>query len=455
VKILFELLWLTLCIFFHHLLLSKNANWGTVMAYGIEAAKMVSLDRVFLDTHNPRHKPFEGEPETIAFLCKTEHVLALAEDIAAYGLNPLELFALISDDGGDTYFVAEGNRRLCALLLLNDPNRAPADLHKRFAKAAEAWTPITEIFAVVFPNRDQVRIWLDRIHAGPDNGRGRRSWDSEQKARNTAYSKNDLAQAILDVATKYGFINEKERKGRISTVQKYLANPDLRKSIGLVNTDPDNLMTDLSVEDTAKSFGTFIRDVAERKIYTRSGRRAEDIVGYAGKLIERTGLSGQRVSPRSFTSLGKGGAKPKAKKKSIPSQPKKRANVPHDASLEGAIRAIPSYKLEHLYYSLTSIPLEPHTPLLYVAAWSLLESLTRAHGSTTDFQSYLNKVMLDGLGFPKGDLRTSLTQALRRVSEYGNSTKHDHIAAAFNGLQLSNDIEVLTPLLIKLATEVK
>ena len=54
------------------------------MAYGIQAASMIKLDRVFLDTSNPRHKPFAGEPETIAYLCKDEQVLSLAEDIAKW-----------------------------------------------------------------------------------------------------------------------------------------------------------------------------------------------------------------------------------------------------------------------------------------------------------------------------------------------------------------------------------
>ncbi len=422
------------------------------MAYGIEAAEMIDLDRVFLDTDNPRHKPFKGQPETIAFLCREEQVITLAEDIAKHGLNPLELFALVSDDGGNSYYSAEGNRRLCALQLLNDPDRAPANLRKRFASAAKTWTPIEKIFAVVFQDLNEVRLWRDRIHGGPDHGRGRRSWDAEQKSRNTSYSRNNLSQAILDLAQKRGYITEAERKGRMSTIQKYLANPRLRESIGLATIDPDDMKIDLSEDEFSKIFRAFIRDVAEKKIDTRTGRRAEDIRNYARKLEASIGMSGRRTQPRSLTVSGVKGPRGRG---TSPSQPKGRTKVPHDADIEAAIKAIPSYKLEHLYFSLTSISMGPHTPLLYVAAWSLIECLTRAHGSTSDFQSYLSRQMLNTLGFPKGNAQKSIRQALQRIADYGNSTKHDHTAAAFNGEQLANDIEVLGPLLKKLPEGVK
>lgn len=97
------------------------------MQYGISATKMVSINQIHLYEDNPRHKPVRDQPAAIAHLCRSEQVLALAQDIARIGLNPLELFALVPERDGKSYYVAEGNRRLCALLLLNDPDRAPGD----------------------------------------------------------------------------------------------------------------------------------------------------------------------------------------------------------------------------------------------------------------------------------------------------------------------------------------
>ena len=142
------------------------------MDYGVESA-MIEVDRVFLDLGNPRHVPFEAEKDVIEYLRREEKVLPLAKDIVKHGLNPLEHFALIPD-GDNTYFSAEGNRRLCALKLLIDPDLAPADQRRRFDSASKGWSPIKRLSAVVFKDREEVKLWLDRIHAGFAKGRGRR-----------------------------------------------------------------------------------------------------------------------------------------------------------------------------------------------------------------------------------------------------------------------------------------
>ncbi|MEP6869651.1 MAG: hypothetical protein ABJA20_14160 [Novosphingobium sp.] len=77
--------------------------------------QLVKLDHIYLDLENPRHDLYETEAQAIDFLCRKENVLPLAKDIVRYGVNPLELLAVIPDeaavgnhDGGATYIVAEG-----------------------------------------------------------------------------------------------------------------------------------------------------------------------------------------------------------------------------------------------------------------------------------------------------------------------------------------------------------
>lgn len=86
----------------------------------------VEVDRIFLDQANPRHKLYQSQDEVIDYLCQHESILSLARDIAKNGLNPIEQFALLPDDDAEddasTYIVAEGNRRICALKLLHDPD---------------------------------------------------------------------------------------------------------------------------------------------------------------------------------------------------------------------------------------------------------------------------------------------------------------------------------------------
>src|SRR4029079_1880107 len=88
------------------------------------------LGRIFLNLETPRHEPVTTEAGAIERLCAKEDVPALARDIVLHGTNPLELIGLIQVDARKTeesnpsYFAVEGNRRVCALKLLNDPELA-------------------------------------------------------------------------------------------------------------------------------------------------------------------------------------------------------------------------------------------------------------------------------------------------------------------------------------------
>jgi len=106
----------------------------------------IPLDRIFLFQDNPRHKPCETQVQVIEWLCDNEEVSQLAHDIVQHGLSPLDRFGVIRDhetDGEDaTYIAVEGNRRLCALKLLTDPDLAPPKWKAFFEKHAEIWVPI-------------------------------------------------------------------------------------------------------------------------------------------------------------------------------------------------------------------------------------------------------------------------------------------------------------------------
>ncbi len=423
------------------------------MDYGPAATEMVDFDKVSLDLENPRHDPYGDEEEAIEYLCENEDVLALAKDIVAHGLNPLELFGLLRDDSGG-YIVAEGNRRFCALMLLNDPELAPARFKKDFEKLAAKWTDIDQVFGVTFDDREEVKLWLDRIHAGYNEGRGRRSWNAEQKARNSGYSKNDLAQIILDLGQERGFIDAEERVGRLSTVQRYVVNPIFRDALGLDGSDLSDIRTTMPIDEFDVAFEKFLRDVAERRITTRDDREA--IIRYANQLRTLDGITGTRGDKTSITEPDASDDE-EQEKKDKPKKPKAPSRIPYSQTLMDALEAIPSYKLSKVYYSLCSIGLKTHAPLLYVGAWTFLETLTAVCGrnSTTDFHSFLSGQRLEDLGVGKKADVKSEREAIKRLSELGNSTKHNKTAAAFNGEMLANDMQMLEPTFIALARDAK
>jgi len=130
--------------------------------------------------------------------------------------------------GGTTYWVSEGNRRICALKLLLDPELAPPKFRGAFEKLAEKWIPIDSVSAAVFHNEEALRVWLDRVHNGAQNGIGRKNWDAEQKQRFSGSSKNMVAQAILDYAEIEGLITKTDRAGKLTTVQRFLGSEAVR-----------------------------------------------------------------------------------------------------------------------------------------------------------------------------------------------------------------------------------
>lgn len=414
------------------------------MNYGL---KRIAVDRVFLDLKNPRHEPLRRETEAIAHLCGNENIFEIARDIVAHGLNPLELLGLIPD-GHDAYIAVEGNRRLCALKLLRDPDRAPSEGERSaFGRVAANWEPVNEVRAIVFKDRRDAKLWLERIHAGFAGGRGRRSWNAEQKTRHTGYRKNLAAQKVLDAGQKRGFITRAARKGRISTVQRYLSNPVFRHVLGLNVVERKNVTTVLAEQDFHVLLKRFIEDVGSKRLHTR--HRKSDIESYANRLSQTPDLTGIRTEPRPVQDT-QPADRPTPRGPRRPSAP---ARIAVSEEIETALEALGNFKLQRLYFSLCKLRLSDHTPLLTVGMWVFLETLTALVGRNRSvaFSRFLNIQQLEDLGLGGGRETKALREAVQRLSENGNTTKHDQTAAAFNAEMLANDVVTMEAMLIALA----
>lgn len=409
----------------------------------------VEVDRIFLDQDNPRHKPYENQDEVIDYLCNYESILSLARDIAANGLNPIEQFALIPDDNaGDdrsTYVVAEGNRRICALMLLHDPDRAPAKLRNGFAQAASGWPGIGPLPCVAFEDRDAVDLWLTRIHDGEQEGRGRRKWSADQSARHSGSDKDKLALKVLDYAEKKGMISSEERKGTLTTVTRYLTKAPIQAALGIDAGDLDKIRLTKHVDDFDALLGKFLGDLASGHVNSRA-KGAEVFKAY-GRELEAVKLPGR--DPVAPTLLDSSQAGKQATRRRTKIKP--RSTLPHEHEIMDALKAVGSQKLISLYNSITMVPLNPHAPLVSVGAWAFLESLSAKAGrsESQDFPSYFDKNRRAKYGLPTGKDAKAVTEALKHVATSGDVTKHDGTAALFNGEQLANDMDTLKDLILK------
>lgn len=443
---------------------------GDGMSDGASAAQVkttVRLEQLFLAMNNPRHEEVDGEPEAIDRLCRSEDIDALARDIARNGTNPAERLILYPVDDSapvndkTAYYVAEGNRRVCAMKLLNDPDLAPAKIRNSIKASAALWTAPAEIDAVVIHDPDRIRHWLLRIHDGVQGGRGRKPWTSEQKTRFTGNGRNALAQAVLDYAETGGMISPEDRPGRLSHLSRLLSNALVKDALGVdVSRGADDPLRNRPKEEFETVLKEVLREAGAKDLGSQV--RKEKIDHYARTTLQQLpGVSSARIEPEPLIEVvaevpaQTAEADPDAptvlpsKPPAKPVKPKSAANIASDDEITAYLETLGSYKLKSLYYSICMINAEHHTPLIAVGVWCFLECLGASMGKTeaTAFKDYFTKSKLTAMGLGSGKDLNAISQALARVADYGNITKHHKTAAHVDTRQLINDMETLGPLM--------
>ncbi|WP_155631218.1 hypothetical protein [Burkholderia stagnalis] len=249
--------------------------------------KHIELRRIYLDNANPRHDPIDNESDIVAHLIAYEKVKALASDIAEKGTSPLERLAVVPHDlARNSYVAVEGNRRLCALKLLADPEKAP-EPHRGFFRALSKKASLPEkIEVVAFKDRESARQWIELRHEGALDGVGTRPWNPAQKARFNAQgspSSNPNAQALLmlDYAVRRGLISPDERATiSLTTLTRFLSNPVFRNVLGLASAK------DLSVvvpqDEFDRGIEKFLRDAMGGKdagVHSRTNKEEREAYG--------------------------------------------------------------------------------------------------------------------------------------------------------------------------------
>lgn len=209
---------------------------------------LVPLSNLHFDPENPRHHPIRDEGIIISTLVSTEQVIPLMKDIAEQnGTSPIERLAVVPhNETPGHYITVEGNRRLCALKFLNDPNLAPNTATRKQAKSALSLMdgPLTEVAVCIFDTLDEAQPWITRRHMGAQGGVGTRTWTPEGQQRNfqrqdlisgtEAAQQNALAYAILDRLSQLGALSQTTRNlVPVTTLSRYLGTPTVRDALGL------------------------------------------------------------------------------------------------------------------------------------------------------------------------------------------------------------------------------
>jgi len=241
--------------------------------------KDIQLTRLQLALDNPRHQELGSQVEVLEWMLSGrgrigEKVFALARDIVSYGLNPADrVMVMEHETRSDTYVVLEGNRRIAALKLLNNPDAAPTKRWKeRFSKLVrEGYAPIRSVPCVVFHSRSEADHFVEIRHLGEAGGAGIVGWDALQKARHedrkTGRSRNtDALQILALVVQRPDLFDEKTRQAanddtfKITNLQRLLSDREFRRFLGLGRNKDGEIVFTTEPAEVAKALAKVIED---------------------------------------------------------------------------------------------------------------------------------------------------------------------------------------------------
>lgn len=157
----------------------------------------LDLDQLLLDEDNPRLPTTVGREQTqmIVYIARTTSIAEIMTAIAENDYFPGEPLVVVPS--GQKYIVVEGNRRLTALKLLQNPSLY--DKSRRIREIAEsAKHRPTNIPCVVFENRTEVLNYLGYRHIT-----GVKQWEPLAKARYIAQYFDHHTDPAVGTAARY------------------------------------------------------------------------------------------------------------------------------------------------------------------------------------------------------------------------------------------------------------
>jgi len=311
--------------------------------------KNISVKHILFDNQNPRHDPSESQKEALQKLLKDEDIRALAADIVKYGVNPTEtLIVMPSKDIEGKYIVLEGNRRLCALKVLQKPTLCSSKSDESyFSKLKQKYTGDFIAQCTVVPSKKEAHHWILIKHGTDQGGASTKRWNATQNARyaegTNTKSPNQRAYTLLKYALDNEIISKSEYDAiNITTITRYLSNPSFRKSTG-IEFSKEWIKTNLKTDKFHEVIRRFLMDdLADPKDGGLSSRStASDRENYGHKLLADLNIPEHRQGhyqelpkepdPSAATPVNNSGQKVP---KQNPSPNKRNKVIPNDFKLQ-------------------------------------------------------------------------------------------------------------------------
>jgi hypothetical protein len=146
--------------------------------------KEIRVTDLQLDTTNYRTGKQNDQRDAIRALIEEQKnkLVNIARDIMEYGLSPLETILVVPvPDEKSRFTVVEGNRRVAAMKLVNQPDLAADttwhNAFKRLHKSAPGQVP-KKVRCAIAKSKEEAFLWIQRRHDTGLKGAGLESWST-------------------------------------------------------------------------------------------------------------------------------------------------------------------------------------------------------------------------------------------------------------------------------------
>lgn len=270
--------------------------------------KTIKLTNLSINVDNPRYESQKSQKAAIEMIVldQRDKLFNLASDIIEHGLNPLDMI-LVTPIDANRYLVLEGNRRVTAMKLLQNPQLINDDmqsLRKRFEKLIKGKdvSMLKAVKCVVIEDQSEANLWIKRKHAGQLDGRGTVSWDSLQIQRFEARSEGKASEVlqIVDLLLTSEMVSSsfKSKLSSINTtnLDRLISDPDVRKRLG-ISKNKGQLVSSFEQHNVIDGLVKIIDsitspDFSVKKIYNKEKRK---------QFIEELGIDVQSTNKTEIT----------------------------------------------------------------------------------------------------------------------------------------------------------
>jgi len=273
---------------------------------------LIPVSQIYLDQRNYRLGPTENQLESIDLMFEVfgNKIVKLAEHMAREGLSPKPIVVL--KDGDGHWVVKDGNRRITALKVLNNPSEAPTDHYKHIFEDLKSNTDRNKGLDKVdclTADEETVRKYMELEHMGPQDGIGQINWGAIEKENLLADSGEKYAypqgMAVREYLISKGVAEAKNIP--ITNIQRLFGDADITEALGM-KWSGEQFVFHSKEEELFEVVKTICLDFIKKDKGVKNIYHKEDRTAYLNELFKTRGLKQPAIlkSSQSFAGTSSG-----------------------------------------------------------------------------------------------------------------------------------------------------